>query len=65
MLVPCGTCSKAKSCAPQARGGLGYDPLFLPEGEERSMAEMSQDEKAAISHRGRATRHMAAMLGLA
>jgi XTP/dITP diphosphohydrolase len=42
--------------------GFGYDPVFLPEGEDRSMAEMSRDEKAAISHRGRAARRLAAIL---
>lgn len=41
-------------CAEQGDGGFGYDPLFAPEGDERSFAEMSADEKNAISHRGRA-----------
>lgn len=35
-------------------GGFGYDPLFIPEGCDRTFAEMSADEKNAISHRGRA-----------
>ena len=34
--------------------GFGYDPLFVPEGYDRCFAEMSADEKNAISHRGRA-----------
>lgn len=38
--------------------GFGYDPLFRPEGESRTFAEMSIDEKGAISHRGRATRKL-------
>jgi len=34
--------------------GFGYDPLFVPEGKERTFAEMPADEKHTISHRGRA-----------
>jgi len=34
--------------------GFGYDPLFVPIGEERTIAEMTDDEKNAISHRARA-----------
>lgn len=39
---------------PRGVNGFGYDPLFQPAGEERSAAEMSADEKDAVSHRGRA-----------
>lgn len=34
--------------------GFGFDPVFVPEGFERTFAEMSREEKAGISHRGRA-----------
>ncbi len=40
-------------------GGFGYDVLFVPEGEERTAAELSTKEKDAISHRGRALRGVA------
>ena len=48
-------------------GGFGYDSLFLPAGESRSAAELSPEEKDAISHRGTAFRalapHVARLLG--
>lgn len=40
--------------APSGNGGFGYDPLFIPEGYDVTFADMSADEKNAISHRGRA-----------
>lgn len=40
-------------------GGFGYDPVFVPEGYEVTAAELSEDEKNAISHRGKALRAMA------
>jgi XTP/dITP diphosphohydrolase len=45
--------------APVGDGGFGYDPLFLPEGLDRSSAELSAQEKDAISHRGKAMRAIA------
>ncbi len=41
---------------PRGSGGHGYDPCFQPKGETRTTAEMSDAEKNAISHRGRAFR---------
>jgi XTP/dITP diphosphohydrolase len=40
--------------APRGAGGFGYDPVFLPEGSSRTAAELSPQEKDAVSHRGRA-----------
>lgn len=40
--------------APQGEEGFGYDPVFEPEGRGVSFAQMSAEEKNAISHRGRA-----------
>lgn len=39
---------------PRGENGFGYDPVFVPVGETRTTAEMSADEKDALSHRGRA-----------
>ena len=48
---------------PRGRGGFGYDPVFVPdEGDGRTFAEMTPAEKAAVSHRGRAFRALAARL---
>jgi XTP/dITP diphosphohydrolase len=44
--------------------GFGYDPVFRPLGDHRTLAQMTRDEKAAISHRGRAARGMVRLLGL-
>ena len=43
-------------------GGFGYDPLFVPEGFDKTFAEMGADEKNAISHRGRAVRRLVEFL---
>jgi XTP/dITP diphosphohydrolase len=45
---------------PRGDHGFGYDPIFVPDGDERTTAEMSAAEKDAISHRGRAFRALAA-----
>lgn len=46
-------------------GGFGYDPVLRPEGLDRSTAELADDEKDAISHRGRALRALAPLLAAA
>lgn len=42
--------------------GFGYDPVFQPKGYDRCFAQMTADEKNAISHRGRATQKLAEFL---
>ncbi|MDQ1497299.1 MAG: XTP/dITP diphosphohydrolase [Actinomycetota bacterium] len=48
---------------PRGDGGFGYDPVFVPaEGDGRTFAELTPEEKHALSHRGRAFRALAAEL---
>jgi XTP/dITP diphosphohydrolase len=53
-----GDCTGRLAAAPRGSGGFGYDPAFIPDedGENRTMAELSELEKDAISHRGNAIR---------
>lgn len=46
----------------QGNGGFGYDPLFIPDGFAKSFAQMSNDEKNQVSHRGRAVEKLKAYL---
>lgn len=47
---------------PRGRNGFGYDPVFVPQGSEKTFAEMSASAKNRISHRGRALRAMAQVI---
>ena len=60
-----GTTSGTIATAPRGDRGFGYDPVFIPDGGGGlTFAEMSSDQKNAISHRGRAFRALAEQLGL-
>jgi XTP/dITP diphosphohydrolase len=48
--------------AKRGAGGFGYDPLFVPEGFDRTFAEMKPEEKNALSHRGRAVAQLKAFI---
>jgi XTP/dITP diphosphohydrolase len=63
-----GRCEGHLTHDPRGSGGFGYDPAFVPDdypGDERTMAELTPDEKDAISHRGRAARELAIWLARA
>lgn len=47
---------------PRGSNGFGYDPIFVPEADGRTTAEMSAEDKDAISHRGKAFRALAPLL---
>ena len=49
-----GICSGRIIEEERGNAGFGYDPIFVPNGEEKTFAEMTDDEKNKISHRGRA-----------
>jgi XTP/dITP diphosphohydrolase len=59
-----GRCTGRVAEAPRGAGGFGYDPAFIPDDrdDDRTMAELSDGEKDAISHRGRAARKLLAWL---
>jgi XTP/dITP diphosphohydrolase len=56
LLTAYGECAGRILTAPQGTGGFGYDPVFMPDGKNMSLAELSSEEKNAISHRGNALR---------
>lgn len=55
-----GRCAGTMAAEPRGERGFGYDPVFLPDGNHggRTMAELSDAEKDAISHRGAAAREL-------
>ena len=63
-----GACEGRIARIPRGTGGFGYDPIFVPAGDSRTMAEVPPDVKNRLSHRGRALRsaepYLVEMLGL-
>ncbi|HEX5937691.1 MAG TPA: RdgB/HAM1 family non-canonical purine NTP pyrophosphatase [Actinomycetota bacterium] len=51
-----GVCEGVLEAKPRGTRGFGYDPIFVPAGLDRTMAELTDEEKDRISHRGRALR---------
>jgi XTP/dITP diphosphohydrolase len=52
--IAVGTCPGTLTESPRGTNGFGYDPIFRPDGFDRTYAELTQDEKNRISHRSRA-----------
>jgi len=57
-----GHCPGRILTAPAGAGGFGYDPLFVPDGFDRTFAELTGAEKNSISHRGRALAKMVELM---
>jgi XTP/dITP diphosphohydrolase len=57
-----GVCEGTLITRPRGHEGFGYDPIFVPVGWDRTMAELRADEKDRISHRGRAFRSLRELL---
>lgn len=57
-----GKCFGRIAESPSGAEGFGYDPLFIPDGHDKSFAELTADEKNAISHRGRALAEVSRLL---
>ncbi len=53
-----GLCSGVIIESPRGSNGFGYDPVFLPQGSSRTLAELTPDEKNSLSHRGRACQNV-------
>ncbi|MBK6935470.1 MAG: RdgB/HAM1 family non-canonical purine NTP pyrophosphatase [Chitinophagaceae bacterium] len=57
-----GTCEGQITESPKGKGGFGYDPVFVPQGSDKTFAEMNREEKAIFSHRSKATGKLVAFL---
>lgn len=57
-----GHCEGRLILEPRGGGGFGYDPIFVPNGDDRTMAELGSSEKDTISHRGKAFRALGRIL---
>jgi XTP/dITP diphosphohydrolase len=57
-----GACDGSLTLEPRGGGGFGYDPVFVPVGKDRTMAELEPADKNAISHRGKAFRALGRLI---
>jgi XTP/dITP diphosphohydrolase len=58
-----GTLDGAIAAGPRGSGGFGYDPVFVPDGEQRTVGELGDEWKARHSHRAAAARQLLAAVG--
>ncbi len=58
-----GICEGGIAHSKQGAGGFGYDPVFIPDGYDRTFAELGDDVKNRISHRAKATEKLVGYLG--
>ena len=58
-----GVCRGRITSSPRGEQGFGYDPVFVPEGDIRTMAELTREEKNRISHRGKALEMLKKKIG--
>jgi XTP/dITP diphosphohydrolase len=61
-LIAEGEVRGAIAARPRGSLGFGYDPVFVPDGQSRTFAEMAPEDKNSLSHRGRAFRALSALL---
>lgn len=59
-----GVCRGTIALQASGAAGFGYDPVFIPEGDKRTFAEMTKEEKQGMSHRGMALRELKSWLRL-
>lgn len=57
-----GVCEGTIAEKPEGTGGFGYDPIFIPQGYDMTMAQLPHEEKNKISHRGKAVRKLKDLL---
>ena len=57
-----GECPGTILKAPRGNGGFGYDPLFVPDGLDKTFAEVTQEEKNSVSHRAKALEKLEELL---
>lgn len=57
-----GICEGAVTCEPRGKSGFGYDPVFIPDGSEKTFAEMDLNEKNQYSHRAKAFKKLVSFL---